>query len=469
MGNGAALASGMVQPAGANPTLDIDRLSCSKPSAAPKAQRSPKAKRSARRLGRWGLRRSSRSPRDCPKDCTKSSSKWLRPLRRKASKAESVALRTIRHVSRFSDLYTLGCEVAKLSRHGTFIRHAVRCSDGCKVVVKVRERFCDDSGLVNGSFESLEEETEWRSTMERYLNLPHHDSIARCHEVLEDDKRYYVVMDRAMGEDIYEVLHREGELYPVEVREVLRQILSAVAALHTQGCIHKDLKLENVVLERVHGAEFRVKLIDFDTLTAWAPKGPPEQDVLGTDQYIAPEAYQGVYSPASDMFAIGVLAYRLLTSDFPFDNEIFDDEPGDNWVGAPQMEAICKTLRQVDISWDYKVFQKDPGALEFCQKALAMDPARRPTALQALAHPWLKPAKSSSCRVNVRMNPASLMEAFAKPPEPPAPEMPVNFRLNAVAPPTSESPSVMLLPGCVYDESESFDSVTAGSSRATIS
>lgn len=456
MGNGATLANGMDHPVGYTATLDGDRLSGSKPSAASKAPRSPKAKRVGRRLGRWGLPRSSRSPRDCPKNSLKSSSRWLRPLRRKGLAAESAPFRSIRRVSRFADFYTLGGEVAKLSMRGTSIRHGVRRSDRCKVVVKVRERFCDDNGLVNGSFESLEDETEWRRIMERYLNLPHHDSIACCHEVLEDDKRYYVVMARAMGEDIYEVLHKEGELYPVEVREVLRQILSAVAALHAQGCIHKDLKLENVVLERVHGAEFIVKLIDFDTMAVWSPKGPPELDVLGTDQYIAPEAYQGIYSPASDIFAVGVLAYRLLTYDFPFDNKIFDDEPGDNWVGAPQMEAICETLHHVEISWDYKVFQKHPGALEFCQMALAMDPTRRPTALQALAHPWLLNSTSSlSCRASARMNLGSLNEAFAKPPEPPATEMPMNIRLNAVAPPTSEEPSIMLLPGCVCDESES--------------
>merc|ERR1719215_2216840 len=94
-----------------------------------------------------------------------------------------------------------------------------------------------------------------------------------------------------------------------------------------------------------------VKLIDFDTVEDWSPKSPKATRVLGTDQYIAPEAYEGRYSPASDIFAIGVIAYRLLAGTFPFRNSLFDDKPGENWVGSPKMREIRGKLQAVRLDW----------------------------------------------------------------------------------------------------------------------
>merc|ERR1719476_702942 len=88
-----------------------------------------------------------------------------------------------------------------------------------------------------------------------------------------------------------------------------------------------------------------VKLIDFDTVQDWEPSSPKAREVLGTDGYIAPEAYSGEYSPASDVYCIGVIMYKLLTRRFPSNSEIFDDKPGENWVGSPAMKRIRERLR----------------------------------------------------------------------------------------------------------------------------
>merc|ERR1719491_1688443 len=105
--------------------------------------------------------------------------------------------------------------------------------------------------------------------MERLLNLSSHEGIASTLQVLEDAEAYYVVMERVAGSDLFEVLGKVGRLPIDEVREVLRQLLSAVSILHSRSWVHRDLKLENVMLER-GGADkaVRVKLIDFDTLEA---------------------------------------------------------------------------------------------------------------------------------------------------------------------------------------------------------
>jgi serine/threonine protein kinase len=80
--------------------------------------------------------------------------------------------------------------------------------------------------------------------------------------------------------------------------------------------------------------------------------------------------------------------YVLITGRFPFDDEIFDDQPGENYVGSPKMEEINKKLQKSRVrfgrSWD-----PFPEAKAYCQAMLEMDPGRRPNALEALNHPWM--------------------------------------------------------------------------------
>merc|ERR1712080_649673 len=87
-----------------------------------------------------------------------------------------------------------------------------------------------------------------------------------------------------------------------------------------------------------------VKVIDFDTFDE-SPCSRISRVVVGTNQYIAQEAYAGKYSPRSDVFAAGVIAYVLLSDRWPFNHEIFDDKPGENWTGSPKMLEIREKLK----------------------------------------------------------------------------------------------------------------------------
>merc|ERR1740117_967488 len=140
----------------------------------------------------------------------------------------------------FSDFYTMGSEVMPSSNTGMDVLFATRKLDGMEMVIKTRAKAC--------SFTSKHEEENWRGSTEMLMNLPASDNIARLHEVLEDDLMYYVVMEKVEGMDLFEVLHNEG--VPIgEAKAILRQLLQAVQDLHAKGCIHKDLKLENVMLD----------------------------------------------------------------------------------------------------------------------------------------------------------------------------------------------------------------------------
>lgn len=296
----------------------------------------------------------------------------------------------------FQKEYDIGKEVMPSCHKGMQVMHAKSRTTGHQVVVKIRWK--------KDSFRSRTEELEWRSNCEYMLNLPECANIARLFEVLEDEKAYCVIMEKVKGKDLFESISGQDLLPMTEVREIVAQILAGLAELHGRGRIHKDLKLENVMLERTPSSAKRpslslgandtspkspcVKLIDFDTLEEFAtPKRT--KDVLGTDQYIAMEAYDGKYSPASDIFAAGVIAFRLCAGKFPFRPDMFDDKPGENWVGSPKMQEIRNKLKTFNIKWSYKAFESEPAACDLVRSMLAVAEHDRPTAEQALKHVWL--------------------------------------------------------------------------------
>lgn len=323
-------------------------------------------------------------------------------------------------VADFFKEYSLGDEVMPSVHKGMQILHAMHKKSGIEVVVKVRAK--------KVSFRKQGEEREWRQNTEFMLSLPACAHIAKIYEVLENEDAYYVVMEKVIGQDLFESISGQMLLPALEVKEIVAHILLGLVKLHSRGVIHKDIKLENVMLTRpppLHidtwssnyslgmvamssntskdglseevleptspRSPLKVKLIDFDTIEDWTEHSPKRtKDVMGTDQYISQEAYAGNYSPASDIFAVGVIAYRLCTGKFPYNNKIFDDKPGDNWVGSPKMAEIRGKVMNSRINWDFPTFEKDPLMCKLVQAMLSNEERERPSAKDALLHPWLR-------------------------------------------------------------------------------
>eukprot|EP00929_Paragymnodinium_shiwhaense_P114960 TRINITY_DN83521_c0_g1_i1.p1 TRINITY_DN83521_c0_g1~~TRINITY_DN83521_c0_g1_i1.p1 ORF type:complete len:443 (-),score=83.77 TRINITY_DN83521_c0_g1_i1:166-1410(-) len=315
--------------------------------------------------------------------------------------------RGIRRVEDIRELYKFKNILVESGHHGIEVRDAVRLADGFELVVKKR--------LKNTFSQTTcpEEEDQWRVSHVELLNMPDRawGHICQIYDVVEDDAAYYVAMERVPGKDLFDTMLAElptRRLPLMECKEAIRQVLCGLQELHAAGCVHRDLKIENVMFARTTqksvafdpwheedtislGADLSVKLIDFDTLVK-LPPGPKHnvsKIILGSNQYIAPEAYAGKYSSASDIFAVGVIAYRMITGKFPYAGSIFNDEAGENYMGSPKMRAIQDRVLGAYVSWVHDPFKEDYACMEFVKALMAPEAKQRPTAAEALRDPWL--------------------------------------------------------------------------------
>jgi protein-disulfide isomerase len=125
----------------------------------------------------------------------------------------------------------------------------------------------------------------------------------------------WLAMERLEGEDLECTLARRGRLELEEAWPILAQICHALGAAHSVGIVHRDLKPENVFLARSHreGAPVTVKLLDFGIAKLVAEAGQNRTAPVGTPLWMAPEQTGGTVSPATDVWALGLLAFWMLT------------------------------------------------------------------------------------------------------------------------------------------------------------
>jgi beta-lactam-binding protein with PASTA domain/tRNA A-37 threonylcarbamoyl transferase component Bud32 len=189
-----------------------------------------------------------------------------------------------------------------------------------------------------------------------------HPNIVSIYDVGEDQGRHFIVMEYVQGENLKDYLSRRGPLTPQTVAEMGQQVAAALAHAHCRGIIHRDIKPHNLLVS----PEGQVKVTDFGIARAAAASSLTETGVvLGSVHYFSPEQAQGgAVDARSDIYALGVVLYELLTGEPPFtgDSPIaialshLDSEP-------PAVAELCPHV---------------PEDLEQAiMKAMAKDPAHR--------------------------------------------------------------------------------------------
>ncbi|MGB8297909.1 MAG: serine/threonine-protein kinase [Polyangia bacterium] len=138
------------------------------------------------------------------------------------------------------------------------------------------------------------------------------------------DGRPYFVMEFLQGESLEDGLEK-GHVTGREVVLLMRQLCDALGAAHAAGFVHRDLKPENLWIARLPNQEPSLKILDFGiakNLSMPNAKMTVDGQILGTAQYMAPE--QAMATPVdgrTDVYALGVILYRILTGSLPFDGE----------------------------------------------------------------------------------------------------------------------------------------------------
>lgn len=143
------------------------------------------------------------------------------------------------------------------------------------------------------------------------LQKLNHENIIRLQMALHDDNNFYIVTDLCRNGDLSRWLTEENNTSELAVLRVVKQALSALTYLHSNGVVHRDIKLENIGF-----SGNRVELIDFGFAAECQP-GQLLSNYLGTDGYRSPEMVaRRAYCPrAADVYAMGIVLYELLTCD----------------------------------------------------------------------------------------------------------------------------------------------------------
>ncbi|KZF24613.1 kinase-like protein [Xylona heveae TC161] len=197
-----------------------------------------------------------------------------------------------------------------------------------------------------------------------------HPHIARLYEVIVTETLVWLVLEYCPGDELYNYLLRHGPLPVDQVQKIFSQLVGAVAYVHNKSCVHRDLKLENILLDK-HG---NVKLCDFGFTREYEGKSSYLQTFCGTICYSAPEMLKAEKYAGEkvDVWSLGIILYALLAGELPFD----EDSDADT-----KMKILTTEPKYPDH------FPEDAKTL--IGQLLSKRPLLRPSLSDVLAHPFL--------------------------------------------------------------------------------
>lgn len=205
-----------------------------------------------------------------------------------------------------------------------------------------------------------------------------HENVIRLYDVFCVDNELFIITELGRGGDLFHLLttHPKHGVTEAYAAKTVAQMLSAVAFLHSRYICHRDLKLENWVLESGKDVWSPIKLIDFGLSTHYTP-GHRLSRVVGSSYYVAPEVLKKSYTEACDLWSLGVIVYMLLSGAPPF-------------YGRND-EAIKASIVNGEYTFPHELFRDvSDEAMAFVSTLLSYNVEYRYTAEQALTHPWLQ-------------------------------------------------------------------------------
>nr|XP_008512366.1 PREDICTED: serine/threonine-protein kinase 33 isoform X1 [Equus przewalskii]XP_008512373.1 PREDICTED: serine/threonine-protein kinase 33 isoform X1 [Equus przewalskii]XP_008512382.1 PREDICTED: serine/threonine-protein kinase 33 isoform X1 [Equus przewalskii]XP_008512388.1 PREDICTED: serine/threonine-protein kinase 33 isoform X1 [Equus przewalskii]XP_008512398.1 PREDICTED: serine/threonine-protein kinase 33 isoform X1 [Equus przewalskii]XP_008512406.1 PREDICTED: serine/threonine-protein kina len=231
--------------------------------------------------------------------------------------------------------------------------------------------------------------------LEREVNIlksVKHEHIIHLEQVFETPKKMYLVMELCEDGELKEILDRKGHFSENETRWIIQSLASAIAYLHNKDIVHRDLKLENIMvkssfIDANDEMNLNIKVTDFGLAVKKQGRGEAMlQSTCGTPIYMAPEVINAHdYSQQCDIWSIGVIMYILLCGEPPF--------------LASSEEKLFELIRKGELHFEDPVWDSiSDCAKSVLKQLMKIDPAHRITAKELLDNQWLTGNTLSSAR-----------------------------------------------------------------------
>ncbi|XP_068081595.1 death-associated protein kinase 1 [Anabrus simplex] len=267
------------------------------------------------------------------------------------------------------------------------VRRCVEKSTGCQYAAKFmrKRRVCRGVAA-----------EDIRREVDLLLQLKHRN-IVSLHDVYDNRQEVVLVLELIEGGELFHYVSAKERLDEAEAAHFIRQILEALQHMHNNNVAHLDLKPENILL--LSHDSLHIKLIDFGLSQQLSPD-TRLRAMFGTPEFVAPEIVN--YEPLSlgtDMWALGVITYILLSGASPF-------------LGEDKQETFSNVV-EGNYSFDEEYFSDTSElAKDFISQLLVKEPSHRASVADCLGHPWLQtycavshlPALENEININKERN-----------------------------------------------------------------
>jgi len=216
------------------------------------------------------------------------------------------------------------------------------------------------------AIKQLKNEIATPETIERFrregeaLRELNHPNIVKMLDTFQHEGQHYLVMEFVSGGDLKGLIDNDDTLEIPQIVNMAIDLADALTRAHRLNIIHRDLKPANVLI----GDDSVLRLTDFGVAHVGSKKRVTNTDaIVGTIDYLPPEAFEGSFDARGDIWAFGVMLFEMLAGERPFTGEtIIETLQAITTKPIPDLEALCPSAPVALVDLVYRMLERDPQA-----------------------------------------------------------------------------------------------------------